>query len=454
VPNDSKYSGLARPYHDEMPSLKPDAGRIRFGVLALVFATVAGAQTIPSTGIPVPGMASYDQLATSLMTRYQIPGGAIAVVRDGKLVFARGYGDADKSTGALVQPDSAFRIASLSKPITSAAILLLVQRGKLSLDQRVFDILHVSPLPGASPDPRLATITVRELLQHSGGWNRDATFDPMFMPVTIAAAAGTAPPADTETIIRFMMGEPLQFDPGSDYNYSNFGYALLGRVIESVSGQSYEDFVREQLLTFSGAACMRIGHSLSTQSLPKEVKYYDYAGAPLATSMYGTGPSVPWPDGGFYLEAMDSHGGWVASTIDYLRFVLSVDGRDDHDDHADILSAPTIGTMIARPSIPIWSGAAAWYAMGWLVRPSGGDANWWHTGSLPGTATIVVRNYAGITWAAFFNSRPQNDGAFFSELDDGMWTALRGVTSWPPNDQFASFSPCSITSRRRRAARH
>jgi N-acyl-D-amino-acid deacylase len=142
------------------------------------------------------------------------------VVKDGRLVFARGYGNADRDAQTPVQPWSLFRLASLSKPITAAAVLLLVQRGKLSLDQRVFDILSYEPLPGESVDPRLATVTIRHLLEHSGGWNRDTTFDPMFMPVAIAAATGTPAPATTDSIIRFMMGKPLQFNPGSDYNYS------------------------------------------------------------------------------------------------------------------------------------------------------------------------------------------------------------------------------------------
>jgi len=391
-------------------------------------------------------MVSYDQLASTLLTKYQIAGGALAVARNGKLVFARGYGYADKATGDLVQPDSRFRLASLSKPITSAAVLLLLQQGKLSLDQRVFDILSYEPLPGQSVDPRLATITIRHLLEHSGGWNRDTTFDPMFLPVPIAAATGTPAPATTDSIIRFMMGKPLQFNPGSDYNYSNFGYALLGRIVETITGQPYEKFVREQVLAPSGAACMQPGRSLQAQSLPGEVKYYDFPGAPLVPSIYGTGTKVPRPDGGFHLEAMDAHGGWVASTIDYLRFVLSVDAMNDPP---DILTEATINLMIARPASPYWSTSAAWYAKGWQVRPSLGDANWWHTGGLPGTTTIVVRNYGGVAWAAFFNSQPSNVDAFVGELDSGMWTALSSVTSWPSYDQFQSFAPCATGTRRR-----
>ena len=135
-----------------------------FVSLAFLAAVTASADT-PSTGTVIPGMVSYDQLASTLLTKCQIAGGALAVARNGKLVFARGYGYANKATGDLVQPDSRFRLASLSKPITSAAVHLLLQQGKLSLDQRVFDILSYQPLPGQSVDPRLATITIRHLLE-------------------------------------------------------------------------------------------------------------------------------------------------------------------------------------------------------------------------------------------------------------------------------------------------
>jgi N-acyl-D-amino-acid deacylase len=435
------------------PAGESGARRSAVALIALFLGSAILAQeaVTPSTGTHVPELAAYDNLAASLLAKYQIPGGAIAVVRDGRLVFARGYGYANKASGELVQPDSAFRIASLSKAITSAAILLLVQRGKLDLDRRVFDLIHPSPLPGATADPRLAAVTVRELLHHLGGWDRKkAHFDPMFNPGIIAAAAGTAPPASAETIIRYMMGKPLQFDPGSDYSYSNYGYALLGRVVEAVSGQAYERFVREQVLASSGAACMRIGRSLGTQALSKEVAYYDYPGAPLKTSVFGTGLEVPEPNGGFYLEAMDSHGGWVGSTVDYLRFALSVDARASRP---DILSLATVRTMTECLPIPIWNCASRWYGMGWNIVKVGEDANWYHSGSLAGTATIVVRNADGMAWAAFFNSRPQDEEAFFDDLDHGLRAVHDGIQpgSWPSNDEFSAFGLCSGTGVRRRA---
>ncbi len=251
----------------------------------------------------------------------------------------------------------------------------------------------------------------------------------MFRSREIAAELGIPTPPDAAAIISYMMGQPLDFDPGAKYAYSNFGYCLLGRVIEKVSGQSYGDYVASGILAPAGAAGMRLGRSLEAERAAGEVVYYDYPGAPLALSVFTAGSEdVPWPYGGFAIEPMDAHGGWLASAADLLRFLLAVDGRPAKP---DILQAATIDLMVARPPLAEWQGAAAYYALGWQVRPTGGDANWWHTGSLPGTSTIMVRTANNMSWVALFNSRPADADAFLSELDSELWRAVNGVTEWP-----------------------
>ena len=383
-------------------------------------------------GLRVPGMASYDRLVPELMAAWGIPGGAVAVMKDGRLVYARSYGWADTEAVEAVEPTDLFRIASVSKPITAAAVLLLVERGQLELDEPAFAWLDDLEAPaGSTRDPRLDDITVRQLLLHAGGWDRDQSFDPMFASDEAAAAVGVTPPADAETVIRWMLGKPLQFDPGTRYAYSNFGYAVLGRIIERVTGTSYEAFVRDEVLAPAGVARMRVGRSRLAEALPDEVRYYDTGTGPSVFP--GEGP-VPWPYGGFYLEAMDAHGGWVASTVDLLRFVGAVDGRDTPP---DLLSPASVAAMIAHPDPPLWTGSAFHYGLGWLVRPSQGDANWWHDGSLPGTTTLVVRNYGGVSWAALFNRRASSgSGSFAGALDALLWDALAGVTAWPEHDLF------------------
>jgi CubicO group peptidase (beta-lactamase class C family) len=383
-------------------------------------------------GLRVPGMASYDRRIPELMAHWGIPGGAVAVVKDGRLVYARGYGMADADAGEAVEPAALFRIASVSKPITAAAVLLLVERGDLDLDDPAFALLpDLEPPDGATADPRLSQITVRHLLHHAGGWDRNTTFDPMFRAIEAAGAVGEPAPASAETVIRYMLGQPLQFDPGTRYAYSNFGYAVLGRIVERVTGVSYEAFVREEVLTPLGVVRTVVGGSRLADRLPGEVRYHDAA---VVGSVFPGEGQVPIAYGGFHLEAMDAHGGWVSSTVDLLRFLTGVDGRPVP---GDLLSPASVAAMVGSPPSPLWAGSAYYYGMGWLVRPTGSDANWWHDGSLPGTTTLLVRAYHGVSWVALFNRRASSGGmSFAAALDGVLWEALAAVTDWPGHDLF------------------
>lgn len=399
-------------------------------------------QEMPISGVAVPGMEAYDQVIPGLMRKYAIPGGAVAVLRDGRLVYARGFGYADVEKEVPVQPDALFRIASVSKPITGVAIMKLVEDGKLALDDRVAPfIAHLTPAPGATVDPRWEQVTVRQLLNHTGGWDRDKPggFDPMFRPAIAAAAVGAPAPASAETVIRYMKGMPFDFNPGEKHVYSNFGYAILGRVIERASGMPYEDYVRARVLQPVGATRTRLGRTRLTDALPDEVKYYlpGEPGlgmtAPLVPSVFPGGGTAPVNYGGFYVEAMDSHGGWVSSAVDLLRFLAGVDGRAGRP---DILSAGLVAAMTSN-GFPVCANGACSYAAGWMIRPTQGDANWWHGGSLPGTTTLLVRSYHGFAWVALFNARAGT--SFDGELDAALWSALGKVTSFPAHDLFATF---------------
>jgi len=414
--------------------MKHDTPSIAALVFTLAVAVMAhpGCQSAGNGTIPdgVTPEESLQRVIPALMTKWNVPGGAVALARNGSVVLSKAYGLADKTGNVPVTTSSLFRLASLSKPITAAAVLKLHEAGLLELDARAFDILNdVEPPPGSTVDPRLAGVTVLDLLRHSGGWDRAVNFDPMFRSREIAAALGVPTPADAAAIIRYMMGQPLDFDPGARYAYSNFGYCLLARIIEKITGQGYETYVMDTVLTPAGATGMRLGRSLAVDRADGEVAYYDYAGAPQAVSVFSEGMAyVPWHYGGFAIEPMDAHGGWLASAADLLDFLLAVDGRATPP---DILQAATTGLMVARPPLAEYQGSATYYALGWQVRPTGGDANWWHTGSLPGTSTIMVRTANGMAWVALFNSRPANADAFFSELDNELWRAVNGITEWP-----------------------
>src|SRR4051794_1221751 len=158
------------------------------------------------------------------LTRYSVKGGALAVVKDGHLLFARGYGWADAEALQPVEPDSLFRWASTSKTLTASAVMRLVEDGKLDLDTPVFRILNqYSAYNGKLADSRLAGITVRQVLHHVAGWDRMASGDPVAGNRTIEASSATHTefPPSRDTVIRYMLGQRLDFDPGSRFAYSN-----------------------------------------------------------------------------------------------------------------------------------------------------------------------------------------------------------------------------------------
>lgn len=399
---------------------------------------------IPITGAAVPGMESYDKTITDLMRKHAIPGGAVAVMHDGKLIYARGFGYADVENKTPVQPDALFRIASVSKTLTAVAIMKLVEEGKLKLDDRVAPfIAHLTPAPGATVDPRWEQITVRQLLNHTGGWDRNKPnggFDPIDRPAVAAAAVNASAPASSETLIRYMKGMPLDFNPGEKWAYSNFGYIILGRVIERVSGMPYAEYVRARVLQPVGANRTQQGRSRMRDALPEEVKYYMPwepglgMTAPMVPSVFPGEGLVPYNYGGYHLEAGDASGAWVSSTVDLLRFVAGVDGRTSRP---DILSPGLVAEMTSSGPTVCANGACYW-ALGWLVRPTQGDATWSHGGTLPGTTAMLVRSYHNFALVGLFNARSLT-ADLEGELYAALWNALAGVTSFPAHDLFSTF---------------
>ena len=391
---------------------------------------------IPVTGVDVPELAAYDQLILGLMKKYHMPGAAVAVVKGSKLIYAHGFGWADIEQRTPMQPDALFRIASVSKPITAVAIMTLVEQKKLSLDDKVWPLIDdLAAAPGAKPDPRWQMITIRHLLNHSGGWDRDKSGDPMFRPLDVASGFRQTP-TTAETIIRGMKSQRLDFTPGTRHAYSNFGYAILGHVIERVTGAAYDDYVKRKVLQPAGITRMELGRSRIINRIPGEVSYY-FPDRPLAypmtKSVFPGEQDVPQAYGGFYLEAMAAHGGWVASTIDLLRFVNVVDGRSAVP---DILGAAAQKEMLWHDT-KAYPERDVWYGAGWGVRPAGDDYNYWHDGSLPGTVSLLVRAHNDMAWAVLLNAG--DSGSFTSELDAGMWSAMRAVTAWPERDLFRKY---------------
>ncbi len=355
------------------------------------------------TGTTVRALRDFDALLWGYLEQNKsVAGASLAIALDGRVIYARGFGSADAETREAVQPDSLFRIASISKTFTSAAIMLLVQRGQLKLSDAAFPLLDsdVTLDKKSQADPRLNTITIHHLLCHTGGWARGSAknpfetwtgFDPMFFPVEIAKSLGVSSPAGPADIVRFMTTRPLDFDPGTRYAYSNFGYCVLGRVIEKVSGVAYGEFVRNELLQPLGIKAARLGKSLLSGRAAHEVHYYPSGDKkPNSKNVFG-GPDVEWCYGGFELEAMDSHGGWIATPSDLVQFASSL----DLPTALGVLNAESIQKIFARPAetgyAPNGIELPSYYAYGWHVQstvPEGTED--WHDGLFSGTSAMLV----------------------------------------------------------------
>ncbi len=324
-------------------------------------------------------------LAEGFLREQGIKALAIAFGSDGKIAFEQGYGFADAEGKEAVTPEHRFRIASISKPITATAVMRCVEQGQLKLDGKVFGpegILgdsHGRELPDS-----VRAITVDHLLTHaSGGWKNDDQ-DPMFQNPTM----------NHDELIAWTLANQKQTHPvGTHYAYSNFGYCVLGRVLEKVTKVSYEKFISEELLKKCRITSMQIAGNTLTERRPREVMYLS---------------NPPEEAYGMQVSRMDSHGGWIATAGDLVRFASQL---------PVLLNADSIRTMTTH-------GIDEGYARGWAVNKA---PNWWHAGSLPGTATIMVHTSKGLCWAGLLNGRTDtSNGA----LDKLMWQIGHLVKSW------------------------
>jgi CubicO group peptidase (beta-lactamase class C family) len=405
--------------------LQAGAGAVPALVLGASPAQAAAALLV--SGIVPAALKGFDTVMQKYLTEREIGCAQLAVARNGKILLARGYGvysvrnAQNQSILARVQPTSLFRVASLSKHITSAAIMRLVQDGKLSLSAPVTTLLGLS----AEADPRLAKVTVLRLMQHLGGWDTNVSKDRLWLDHTISAALDVPLPISHADIMRYATARPLDFDPGSKMVYSNYGYMLLGRIIEKISGMGYESYVKQKLLTPVGISRMRLGRSLRAESPIGEVNYISkYTNKSVVDE---SGTVVPYPYGGFNMPNQDANGGWTASAVDLVKFAKVFDAA------GPVLNATSIAKVFAKPETGV-NGNGSWYGGGWWVRTSGSGVNTWHTGSMPGTFTFLARLSSGVSYCAVFNRREEEGSLDFDVIDPLLGKAAGAVASWPTTD--------------------
>ena len=378
-----------------------------------------GATEPPSTpDLPRPTtVVDFTALLRVFADRHGIGAAALAVMKNGEIVNEGAVGFMDAERQVSIRQDVMMRLASVSKPITAAAIRTLANAGRLALDDRVFELgqvegglLHFDPFPQLG-DSRLADVTVLHLLQHRGGWDRETAGDLTYREIEIAQAMSISSPPGRENTVRYILGQPLQFAPGSRRAYSNIGYLVLGLIVEEASGQDYITYVRENIFT---PLDVPSGDVIQGRTFPEARSDREpwYAGEGFARNVFDpSGPLVRWPDGGWDHEARIAQGGLVASTRAILAFLDAYQ---------------VAGDDIGR-------------------RRRGGEGGqwwWYHTGSLSGTNTLALQRGNGINYVALFNRRasrgdPSYTGLFREAMEELLaelaGTAMAGTSrGWGP----------------------
>lgn len=356
-------------------------------ILQLLFAGIFCAAALggvpvtkmPMTGKAVPQLKGIDNLMVSFMRKYQVPGGSVAITQDGKLIYARGFGLADMEKQIPAEPNNLFRIASLGKMIGAMGILHLADEGKLKLTDKVCEKLSYTPYikPGETLDPRLSRITIQDLLHHRGGWRANTEFS--YGNIAKVLGLKYAYPKD---LVRYMMGRKLDFDPGSEMNYQNAGYEILGRIIEEVSGDTLENYIRKNVLIPSGITDMQLARTEEKDLAAKEVKYYAFEHNPYAFNRF------------------EGRCAWIATAADLAKLAAECDDPLN----SRILRQASIERMFAPHPAERLARGKKYYGCGWEVLvESKNRLRTWHTGSMPGTGAVLVRRADGINWVVLFN---------------------------------------------------
>ena len=366
---------------------------------------------IPVVGIPVLELEVLDDTMLQMMTSNSISAASLSMMRNGVVVFHHVYGWQDRQGQRVLRPDSVFRMASVTKPFTAAAIRKLIIDGHFTLSTKVFSLGVpgagiLDHVPFGTPDSRLGSITVDHLLQHVGGWDRNLVGDLTYREKTIASAMGVPSPPGRDSTVRYIMGQPLQYNPGATYAYSNIGFLLLGLIIEKVSGVDYRTYLQENVIGPAGFGLddWLLGRTFAADQDVRE-PFYDEP--TLATNVFHPAYSnvslVERPYGSFDLEARTGQGRLVTSGFVVLGYLNTYQ---------------VAGSGIGGP------------------RPAPGGWKWNHTGSLSGSNSLARQRGDGINYAVMFNKRPSSGTDYASVARTNIDAIIDGgtITQWPLDD--------------------
>jgi D-alanyl-D-alanine carboxypeptidase len=305
---------------------------VPMALLLLALACAAGAQTL-------------DEYVAAQMQWEHIPGLSLAVMKDGKIILAKGYGFANVETKTPATPETVYKIGSVSKQFIAAGVMLLVQDGKISLDDKASKYLEGTP-------DSWKEITVRHLLSHTSGIVRES---PGFEPYKLQA--------DLE-VIKAAYALPLRFAPGEKWAYSNVNYYALAEIIHKASGKPWSDFIAERIFAPAG---MKATTTTTDEIIPMRAAGYDTKGKlHNAENWLAVRPS----------------GAFISTVLDFAKWDAAL--------YSDNILSAVSREQMWKP-ITLSSGETARYGLGWFTETFQGHRRIHHEGGIPGFSSDFER---------------------------------------------------------------
>jgi N-acyl-D-amino-acid deacylase len=383
-------------------------------------------------------LGAVDEIISRVLEDHRVAGALIAIAKNGRLVLDRGYGVANRRTGQFMTARTIGDIASVTKPITAAAILRLREEGRLDLNARLVDILSdLRPFPGlAIVDPRFLEIKVHHLLYHGGGfgdrWAKSRVYDTEVARLrAFGARTGRYVGSEVAALnYRLAMSSPLKFDPGTEHSYSNFGFVTLRLVVERASWMRYEDYCQIHVLRPMGIHRMRLD-THGPVYFRNETHRYTYHSDTGRYNDAGGGVSA------------GAAGNWIASTSDLVRFLLAIDGARGEP----FFRKDTLALMLGPPP-KVFAGDTSrrWPGLGFGVSKSDAGLSYSKNGGVTGASTWIEHLADGnIDWALHMNTTHPSSGHDEAEntgpgpmgvAQRQLKKLFRELNRWPKLDLF------------------
>lgn len=304
-----------------------------------------------------------DAIASQALTAQHLSGIQIAVGRGGRVLFTQGYGLRDRAHRLAVTARTVFPIGSVTKQFTAAAVMQLVDRGKVRLDARVSQYLPQAPHAGE--------ITVRELLNQTSGLPDYLEYKPLLVSIM----NGTVDPEPVAKMVALVDGKPLHFQPGTKYEYSNTNYALAGMLIAKISGIPYAQYLQRNIFTPLNLTAMQ--YLRWSVPLGSDVaRGYDFKKGQF--TLLGRA-SMDWGN---------AAGAIASDASDLVRWDHAFfSGAVIPQRLVRVATTPPAG-VVMLPSKNRVNNIGIGYAFGWVQARAEGRQMIWHNGGLPGARAM------------------------------------------------------------------